>query len=267
MNKLSTSLSFNEYQGLEGINWSVVKNMDEPATARHMMDSKPKQTDPMLLGSLVDALVTTPTLVESLFIEQPEGKEYDYRTNDGKEWRDNKIKAGITPVKQTIWNAAKKMADSVLSHPEASDLLKFEFGHPQTAIQWEDRHGSQCRGLVDFLIRGGGWVELKTTSADSWDKFSRDCHFRKYHGQLAYSRRGLRACGRESKDVRMIVVRNVEPYVVEVFQPSYMFLDTGDELVNSMLDIWNIYKDRPGDWKEYNHETPVLDLPMWAYGT
>ena len=46
-----------------------------------------------------------------------------------------------------------------------------------------------------------------------------------------------------------------------------MMLDEGNRLVDNMLDTWNIWKDREGDWKETSHETPVLDMPMWAYGT
>ena len=141
------------------------------------------------------------------------------------------------------------------------------FGLPQVALQWEDRHGIQCRGLVDFVTSGRGFVELKTTSAESQEKFGRDCYFRKYYGQLAFYRRGLRACGREAKDIRMIVVRSHPPYIVDVFMPSYMMLDVGELLVDNMLDAWNIWKDKPGDWKEIPSETTVLDMPMWAYGT
>jgi hypothetical protein len=196
---------------------------------------------------------------------QPEDPEYRFTTKKGKEWKAEQVANGIVPIGRKMWDAAEQMASSVFSHPESKELLSF--GMPQTALQWEDKHGILCRGLLDMIVPGRGFAELKTTSVESWEKFGRDCFFRKYYGQLAFYRRGLRACGREAKDIRMIAVRSHPPYVAEIFQPSYMMLDEGDQLVDSMLDIWNIWKDKPGDWKEKNHETPILDMPMWAYGT
>tara|TARA_Y100001973_G_scaffold38934_1_gene58559 strand:+ start:292 stop:1089 length:798 start_codon:yes stop_codon:yes gene_type:complete len=265
MNKLISNLSFDEYQKLDGVNWSVLKHMEEPAVARYEMTAVRKQTDSMLLGSLVDAFVTTPKQVGSLFAQQPDDPAYRFTTNTGKEWKAEQLKNGITPVSRSLWSKAEQMAESVLAHPEVKDWLGF--GMPQVSLQWEDKHGIWCRGMIDYVATSRGFVELKTTSADSQEKFGRDCFFRKYYGQLAFYRRGLRACGRETKDIRMIVVRSHAPYITDVFMPSYMMLDVGDELVEKMLDEWNIWKDREGDWKESRHETPVLDMPMWAYGT
>ena len=264
MNELKSNLSFGEYQQLDGVNWSVLKNMDEPAIARHEMTAKRKQTDSMLLGSLVDAMVTTPEIVCKFFVQQPDDPDYRFTTRTGKEWKAEQLENGVTPVSRATWEKAEKMSASVLDLPEAKDL--FGFGMPQVAIQWEDKHEIKCRGLIDYVISGRGFLELKTTSADSWEYFSRDCYYRKYFGQLAFYRRGLEACGREVKDIRMAVVRSKEPYLAQIFMPSYKMFEEGDRLVDNMLDIWNIYKDRPGDWKETGYDTPVLDLPMWAYG-
>tara|TARA_R100000664_G_C2759740_1_gene149814 strand:+ start:3130 stop:3927 length:798 start_codon:yes stop_codon:yes gene_type:complete len=264
MNELISNLSFEEYRELDGVNWSVLKNMDEPAIARHEMTVKRKQSDAMLLGSLVDAMVTTPDHVGRSFVQQPEGKEYDFRTAAGKAWKKEQIEQGLSPVNRNTWATAERMSESVLSLPEAKDL--FGFGMPQVALQWEEKHGIQCRGLIDYVVSGRGFLELKTTSADSWEYFSKDCYYRKYFGQLAFYRRGLQACGRETKDIRLAVVRSKEPYLAQIFMPSYKMFEEGDKLVDNMLDIWNIYKDRPGDWKDTDHDTPVLDLPMWAYG-
>lgn len=265
MNQITTNLSYDEYSKLNGINWSVLKHMDEPAVARHqMLSTERAQTDSMKLGSLVDCMITTPKLTECLFAKQPEGDEFRFTTKVGKQWKQDQLEKGLTPISIKMWGEASAMRDSVMAHPEAEELLGF--GMSQAAIEWEEKHGIQCRGLLDFITAGKGFVELKTTSADSWDKFSRDCYFRKYYGQLAFYQRGLQACGREASDVRMIVVRSHPPYVSEIFKVGYMMLDEGNRLVDNMLDTWNVWKDREGDWKETSHETPVLDMPMWAYG-
>ena len=240
-------------------------NIKIKSKTKHKIKNPAPVTQAMILGALVDCLVTQSDLFDSQFAIRP-GEYSSYRTLDSKLWKNEIELQGLTAITQDDYDSARRITDAINMHPEAGEILGGP-GEGQCAVEWtDDRHPVLCRGLIDWLRLDGGFVELKTTTAEDWDGFSRRAYNFKYHGQVAFYNKGLEMVGRSNLgNTRIIVVMQSPPHLVQCFQPSFRFMDAGNRLVDRMIDAWTKWSSVSGDWVEYPSQTPILDLPEWAY--
>ena len=153
------NLSFADYQALEAVNWSNLKEISHsPAHYQtHLLEPR-KQTEEMLTGSALHCLVLEGEA--SYLARYAAAPKCNRRTNEGKAtWaafiESNPDKEILTPEQDAL---ARDMAASILSHPTAARLLAL-CPEREVTLQWEDpATGVLCKGRPDALNAAQGLV-------------------------------------------------------------------------------------------------------------
>jgi hypothetical protein len=140
------------------------------------------------------------------------------------------------------------MADSVVAHRQAMELLK---GERQRTVQWSWL-GRECEGTPDVFSLDH-LTELKTGRTAHPERFMSSARWYGYHAQLAWYRRALIECGFGTPASYWIVaVESAPPYPVTVFCLTDNAIDLGERacrawmerlLVCESSDMWPAYTE------------------------
>jgi exodeoxyribonuclease VIII len=260
-----------EYRAQTAIAGSDAKHILPPKTpshyAAHMAgETKREPSKAMLLGTMAHLAVLEPAKLDSAFVEKPEGKEGDFRTKEGKEW---KAKMGTTPILDADEaRAVRGVRDSIAAHDAAKALLAG--CDSEVAMFAEHRTGLWIKGRVDALKVDSDneavIVDVKTTSAGAdYGTFSRQAAQLNYHLSAAWychlaGLNGLPPCR-----FYWIAVETAAPYAVAVYEIHPDALDLGVGMMNDALELIAQCEDA-GVWPGYQAEAQCLNLPAWAYG-
>jgi hypothetical protein len=229
-------------------------------------ETKREPSKAMLLGTMAHLAVLEPAKLDSAFVEKPEGKEGDFRTKEGKEW---KAKMGTTPIlDQDEARAVRGIRDSIAAHDAAKALLAG--CDSEVAMFAQHRTGLWIKGRVDALKvesdNEAVIVDVKTTSAGAdYGTFSRQAATLNYHVSAAWychlaGLNGLPPCR-----FYWIAVEVAPPYAVAVYEISPDALDLGVGMMNDALELIAQCEDA-GAWPGYGDGVQTLNLPAWAYG-
>lgn len=167
---------------------------------------------------------------------------------------------------------AQRIRDAVRGHAVAERLL---FGpgmvHEQQII-WSEL-GRQRRSTPD--ARGASHlVEFKTTRCAAPWPFQRDTLKMAYHAQLADQRAAIayERAGRAPREVYIVAVENVPPYVVQVYELTANTLELGDKLrllwlerlqIYEATNLWGGYSPGIEPLEIIDTTAPIAD-PSWA---
>jgi len=192
----------------------------------------------------------------------------------GKEWlkfvRDNPGRVILTAAER---NAATSIVDAIRNHPVAARLL---FGPGMTyerSIVWAEL-GRARQSTPDARGRDH-LVELKTTRCAAPWRFVMDASKMGYHAQLADQRAAIayEQGGRSPREVYIVAVENVPPYVVQVYELTPTTLELGDKLRTMWLERLQMY-EATNLWGGYSpgiepleilHDIgPAIADPEWA---
>jgi hypothetical protein len=199
-------------------------------------------------------------------VEKPQGKEGDFRTKAGKEWRES---IGTTPILDADEaRAVRGIRDSIAAHYAAKALLAG--CDSEVALFAEHRTGLWIKGRVDALKvesdNEAVIVDVKTTSAGAdYNTFSRQAASLNYHVSAAWychlaGLNGLPPCR-----FYWIAVEVAPPYAVAVYEIHPDALDLGVGMMNDALELIAQCEDA-GVWPGYAPEVQCLNLPSWVYG-
>jgi len=260
-----------EYRGQTAIAGSDAKHILQPKTpahyAAHMAgETKREPSKAMLLGTMAHLAVLEPSKLDTAFVEKPEGKEGDFRTKEGKEW---KAKMGNTPIlDQDEARAVRGIRDSIAANKAARELLAET--QSEVALFAEHRSGLWIKGRVDALKVVDDMqsviVDVKTTSAGAdYNTFSRQAASLNYHVSAAWychlaGLNGLPPCR-----FYWIAVETSAPFAVAVYEIHPDALDLGVGMMNDALELIAQCEDE-GVWPGYAPEVQCLNLPSWVYG-
>jgi len=260
-----------EYRMAPAIAGSDAKKILPPLTpahyAAHMAgETKREQTKAMLLGTMSHLAVLEPNKLDAAFVEKPEGKEGDFRTKEGKEW---KAKMGNTPILDSDEaRAVRGIRDSIAAHDAAKALLAG--CDSEVAMFAEHRTGLWIKGRVDALkVESDNEAiicDVKTTSAGAdYGTFSRQAASLNYHVSAAWychlaGLNGLPPCR-----FYWIAVETSAPFAVAVYEIHPDALDLGVGMMNDALELIAQCEDA-GEWPGYAPEVQCLNLPSWVYG-
>jgi hypothetical protein len=260
-----------EYRAQTAIAGSDAKHILPPKTPSHYAahmegETKREQTKAMLLGTMAHLAVLEPTKLDTAFVEKPEGKEGDFRTKEGKDW---KAKMGATPIlDQDEARAVRGIRDSIAAHDAAKALLAG--CDSEVAMFAEHRTGLWIKGRVDALKvesdNEAVIVDVKTTSAGAdYGTFSRQAASLNYHVSAAWychlaGLNGLPPCR-----FYWIAVEVAPPFAVAVYEIHPDALDLGVAAMNDALELIAQCEDE-GVWPGYAPEVQCLNLPSWVYG-
>jgi exodeoxyribonuclease VIII len=260
-----------EYRMAPAIAGSDAKHILPPKTpahyAAHMAgETKREPSKAMLLGTMAHVAVLEPKKLDTSFVEKPEGKEGDFRTKEGKEW---KAKMGSTPILDADEaRAVRGIRDSIAAHSAARELLAE--CDTEVALFGEHRTGLSIKGRVDALKVPSDneaiIVDVKTTSAGAdYGTFSRQAAQLNYHLSAAWYCHLCGLNGLPPARFYWVVVETVAPFAVAVYEIAPDALDLGVGMMNDALDLIAQCEDA-GEWPGYATEVQSLNLPPWAYG-
>lgn len=223
------------YYSDPAISHSMLKHMAKsPAHFKAELERPNVQTDAMLLGSLVHAMVLEPHVVEPNYLR---AEKVDRRTKEGKAQWAAMQSEDKTLVKAEVWETAERMAESVLDCGVASSLVMeaAAMNKIEVEFKWNDnRFGverkSKVDGITDHTI-----VDLKTTT-DATRGFDRSVVKYWYHTQAAYYRDALASAGMSRSLFTIIAVEKTPPYAVAIVRMDDDVMDWGKEIVDNWLD-------------------------------
>ena len=260
-----------DYRSASAIAGSDAKHILPPKTpahyAAHMAgELKREPSKAMLLGTMAHLAVLEPSKLDTAFVEKPDGKEGDFRTKEGKEW---KAKMGATPIlDQDEARAVRGIRDSISANKAARELLAET--QSEVALFGEHRTGLQIKGRVDALKVVDDMecviCDVKTTSAGAdYGTFSRQAASLNYHVSAAWYCHLAGLNGLPPARFVWIAVETSAPYAVAVYEIHPDALDLGVGMMNDALGLIAECEDA-GVWPGYAPEVQCLNLPSWVYG-
>lgn len=173
------------------------------------------------------------------------------------------------------YDHGNRIADALRAHPKASAMLFAPGVIHERSIVWSElgrarQSTPDARGISHL-------VELKTTRCAAPWRFIRDASNMGYHAQLADQRAAIahENGGRAPREVYIVAVENVPPYVVQVYELTPTTLELGDKLRLAWLERLQVYEST-GLWGGYSpgiepleilHDIgPAIADPEWADG-
>jgi len=260
-----------DYRSAQAIAGSDAKNILAPKTpahyAAHMAgETRREPSKAMLLGTMAHVAVLEPQKLDTAFVEKPEGKEGDFRTKEGKDW---KAKMGNTPILDADEaRAVRGIRDSIAANKAARELLAET--QSEVALFAEHRSGLWIKGRVDALKVANDMecviCDVKTTSAGAdYGTFSRQAASLNYHVSAAWYSHLAGLNGLPPCRFYWIAVETSAPYAVAVYEIHPDALDLGVGMMNDALGLIAQCED-DGVWPGYAPEVQCLNLPSWVYG-
>ena len=242
----------------DGVSYSALKRFREsPLSYIEYLTTSFQQTPAMMLGDIVDILVTQPKQFEKKFFIMPE--EVSRRSNEGKGLfaAYEELAEGKTVVSNEMFETAVKMAESLLKNSDSKYYLerttKFQkwvkFKHRET--------GLKVRGIVDgeseeepkdfnhFVI------DLKTARSADPDNYSRDAFKLWYNGQFGAYGMAYRYKWQFPEFIH-VVVESSPPYNVNVFRVDPETMKEAQEEVHNTLMAFKYCYDNNLWHKSFN---------------
>jgi exodeoxyribonuclease VIII len=266
MSDLIHNLSFEDYQKIDAVNFSTLKNMAiSPMHYRYWAGIKKEDTPSTLLGRGVHTSVLEPDRfpLEYTVYRESKTKGKGAKTNWQAFQAANQDK---TILSLDDYQQCLAIRDAVRKHPKAGPLL--DKGQAEVSLVWDDPEtGILCKGRLDWL-RPTVVVDLKTSRHIVNRRFWRDAVDYQYHTQLAFYVDGLMACRSQSylefKDfVYMICAQATPPWDVVVYAIPDYILDIGRERYHEWLR--DIKRCRElGEWPGVADDYADPEFPDWA---
>ncbi len=238
----------------------------EHCYANHLdPDRVRSESEAMLLGTMVHAMLLEPKEVSSRYVRMPDGM-----IRRGAKWDDFKASNELkTIVKASTWDKAKETVKRVKKDEAAGIFLNgrkrniFTEQHCEWTepIDWlGDRYHVDMVGYIDFMNTGTKrMVDIKTTSnADDLSKLAKDGRWDIQAVQYLnymYQSRG------ERWQMFFIVVEVNSPFRIRVVELSPVAIQAGradrERLIKEYMD-----RSERNDWSGSRGVSEV-DMPVW----
>jgi hypothetical protein len=235
-----------------------------PALARHAQ-LHPEYRDVFDLGSVTHALTLGAgcPIVEVL--------ADDWRTARAQAARLRARAAGQVALLSKDLDRARRMADAVLSDPDAAAILRRLPGAPERVLVWDEGTGDErvrCRALLDrwpapdvqhVPIVG----DLKTADDLDDEALTRSFWRLGYRVQRVHYGRGYRAVHGVDPQFVFVVVRKNPPHLVRLVELSDRAVRIAQDEHEQALDVWRRCT-AADDWPGYAPGLLTLDPPRWV---
>lgn len=197
-----------------------------------------KETPAMVFGRAFHSfLLEGRDSFDSAFVVMPEG--LNLRTKEGKAHMDGLLASGKAPISHEDMKTIEDMAQAVLTHPFAIQLLAE--GESEMSVFWQDREtGLPCKCRPDRIPSGnkGVVVDLKTTADASERGFTSSVFRYGYARQAAMNLDGLNTVSNKEVDAFLcIAVEKEPPYRCEVYVLDDEVLDFGKQEYHRLLRL------------------------------
>lgn len=254
---LIPDMPFADYLAHPALSASGMKRLlDCPARFRHEQAQLKAPSPSMLLGSLIHHMVLGSD-VEYV------AKDWDARTNEGKERAAEVSATGAVVVTAAQWVTAENVAAAIWAHPTAKRLLTS--GATEQTIIWTDAAtGVELKCRLDVLPDDGRLVpDLKTARNARPDKFARDEADYGYAIQRAQQIEAVRSLGLyDAPESVLVAVETDAPHLV-----SLVGLSDSDILLARGLreKAIRLYAEcaAADHWPGYPDSITYPDAPIW----
>lgn len=174
--------------------------------------------------------------------------------------------AGLIVLKSEDAVAVDRMADAILAHPLAAELLTAGHGKPEVSMFGTDEAtGRWARGRLDFLHSRELIVDFKTCAAADRSGFERSAWSFGYHIQAAHYLRLAKQLDLVDDDCAYVLIaaEKSAPHLVAVYQLDGDLIEYGDQLVGLAFERWDRCLTL-GDWPGLPPVITTIGLPKWA---
>lgn len=190
---------------------------------------------------------------------------------ESKQWVTACREAGQIPLKGEDFDAVYRMAESILAHGRASELVTDPDRKPEVSAYCEITEGLWLRSRFDLL--GGGLVDFKTAADPHPDAFRASAWRWGYHVQdVAYRRAYALITGETPGPMTFVVVGKEAPHLVSIATLDPAFERLGNEQLDAAITVYleQLAKHGAPDaagvtWDGLPEETAVLSPPRSAY--
>ncbi len=220
-------------------------------------DIPSKWSEEMSLGTLLHSLVLEDNIEWVVFDGVKKGKKYEEALDSNP---------GMTLIKPDAEKKILGMAEGLLRNEAAWSLLR-DGGFSEQAIGFE-KHGVQCKALLDRLLFSGDIVDLKTTrqhGKDASNLFLRDVHNYGYHHSAAYYEMARDALMgyQPGRDFLWVCVSATPPHSCWIQRLPDQLRETAARDVENALVLLNQCMTND-EWPEL-HDGEIVDAmpPMW----
>lgn len=256
-----------QYDQLEGINWSKLKYFEHSIKHGHyMLTNDIKDSAAMREGRAIHTLTLEAHKFNSEYctggpINPSTNKCYGSDSQKFKDWLkdqgDNK-----TFLTKDEAEKVNKIAKAIKSHKIAGSILR-ESELKEFAVTWkDDETGIKCKSLLDFGSRQNFFLgDLKTLSFDlSYERLSKK--LLDYYGQFAFYSAGAKANGLRIHDFKVIWAQTTDELDIAVSSIGEQTLHYGSMLYEKCLK--NYRECMHGNLPGYHTGVIELDVPYWA---
>ena len=256
-----------DYYAAPGLSNSQMKHL-YPTPAHFLYAKELEAADPdrpttvdMMMGTLCHLFALEPGATLPGVAIRPPGLVFN--TKEGKAWRDDPIRKGVTIMHQDEHDIATAMAKAVCRHPKASRLLRR--GH--TEVSYFRTRDTECGPLllkarIDFVPDGEKClVDIKTAKSavpEIWGAFAararyhcQNVHYLDMHNTLVPD---------DPRDeLLFFVVEKTPPHLVACYTLSPMFLEVARRVLDQDMETYARCATS-GVWPGYS-EGPVMIHP------
>ena len=240
--------------------------------------AKPRtQTEAMAFGSALDVWLCDGKGPDPLdgYIVLP----FDsFRTKAAKQAKQDAIEAGYTEAMIVTEGGAERLrcesegqikrlevcANSIADNSKANPLLLgYQDAGPltQETLTWTDGSGVAVKSLPDRVVPGEAIVDLKCLAETSEQQFLKKSRNFWYPTQAYMMQKGWLEKTGEELPVLFVVVRNVEPFDVEVYQASPGYIQHGQAMFNAAIERYQECK-KTGVWESPTSGEIVIADPQ-----
>lgn len=233
-----------------------------PARLRHLLDTPPARSRAYDFGTAAHARILgrgqETTVIDG-----------DRRTKAVREQIADAEASGLIVLRPEEQQAITDMAEALLRHPVAGELLTAGAGRPEVSMLARDaRTGRWTRGRIDFLAGRQLIVDYKTGVDASPHAFERAAWRYGYHVQAAHYLRLARQLQLVEDEAAylLIVQEKSAPYLPAVYQLDEPLLEHGLAEVERAITAWDEALAL-GEWPGIAPGPHLLRLPDWATTT
>jgi len=135
----------------------------------------------------------------------------------------------------------------------------------EVTVNWADPICLDCTARIDALLKGGGFLELKSSKSIQKDAFLSNAYKLGYHLQLGWYHHGLEVTERAGQ-VRVLLVESVKPYKCACYDVSPELLRKGYEQAQAIAAAYRACESVNQFPGPYDDVTLQYELPAYALG-
>ena len=231
------NLPFNQYQQLEGINQSRVKQILEDGNKKST--KKYINLEALEFGNAGHCLLLEPEKFENLYICAP--KNLNQRKKNGKyRWKNfcNQHKDKIV-LRYSDWSRLQNIRKSFLVHPKIQQF--FSKGDSEVSLFWHDsEYDLNCKARLDWLdIDSKNIVDLKFTQNIS--KLNKIKFFENNSAiQAFWYIRGIYQLTNIAFKFYYIFIEKFSPHFIQIIQVTENDIKVSKNRVDEIIDNFKI---------------------------